>query len=112
MIKGKDKKKRKRKRGSIMFNDTTKKAILNHREVITNNLGTMTVAAVGAGIAALVKIVFNQHDRNLTRVIYYDEDSKIAVTEDLSWENEVRDMIHGKDYKKEKKDVKKNLFNK
>lgn len=95
-----------------MLNDATKKAILNHREVITNNLGTMTVAAVGAGIAALVKIVFNQHDRNLTRVIYYDEDSKIAVTEDLSWENEVRDMIHGKDYKKEKKDVKRNLFNK
>ena len=86
--------------------DAMKRSLLKNRESITGQATALTVAAVGALVAVAGKVIFNKHDYNTTRVVYHDKDSDVVVTEELSWENEIRDKIHHNDPASERKEVK------
>lgn len=86
--------------------DAMKKSLLKNRESITGQATALTVAAVGTLVAVAAKVILNKHDYNTTRVVYHDKDSDVVVTEELSWENEIRDKIHHNDPAFERKEVK------
>ena len=86
--------------------DAMKRSLLNNREAITGQATALTVATVGALVAVAGKVIFNKHDYKPTRIIYHDKDSDIVITEDLSWENELRDKIHHNDPTSERKEIK------
>ena len=86
--------------------DAMKRSLLKNRESITGQATALTVAAVGTLVAVAAKVILNKHDYNTTRVVYHDKDSDVVVSEELSWENELRDKIHRNDPATERKEVK------
>lgn len=95
-----------------------KKFLVDNREVIEQELVSASVTAAVGLVTAAAKVVFNIHDVERKVVVRDNPDEDFIELEDLSWENEIRDIVHdpekrkaalaaygigGKDKKKKKK---------
>ena len=83
------------------------KMAVDNRKLVTG----LASAAVGAAVTtvgtAAFKIVFNVHDYKLSRVVA--KNGKIAITEEITYTNTMRDKLHKNNLRKEGKQFQKEL---